>query len=159
MKLMRDRVLPEIHKKLASCGKTVAVAESCSGGLLSAELTRNPGASAYFLLGVTSYSNSSKRSILKIPAGLICSYGAVSPQVAVSMAKAIRKIAKADFGIGITGIAGPSGATPGKPVGTVFICLSLKKTDICRKFFFRGSRNEIRRKTVREALRLLCAHL
>jgi nicotinamide-nucleotide amidase len=156
---MEDKILTKIHKRLLRQKKTIAIAESCTGGMLCAELTRNPGASAYFLLGVVTYSNKSKQKILKIPAKLISNYGAVSRQVAILMANSIRKISKANLGIGITGLAGPNGATPDKPIGTVFVCLSFKKINICRKFSFSGKRNEIRSKTTQEALRLLCAYL
>jgi PncC family amidohydrolase len=156
---MQNKILTKIHKKLLRQKKTIAIAESCTGGMLCAELTKNPGSSAYFLLGVVAYSNKSKEKILKIPASLISKYGAVSQQTAVLMAKNIRDISKSDFGISITGIAGPKGASAGKPIGTVFICLSLRNKDACRRFAFRGNRQEIRKKTTEEALRLLCEHL
>jgi nicotinamide-nucleotide amidase len=127
--------------------------------MLCGQLTKKPGASGYFLLGIVVYSNKSKEKILQIPAKLITKYGAVSSQVAISMARNIRKISNANLGISITGLAGPAGATVNKPIGTVFICLSLKDKSICRKFSFLGSRQIIRKKTIQEALRLLCAHL
>ena len=156
---MRDKILIKIHNRLLRQGKTIAVAESCTGGLLSGELTKNPGASGYFLLGVVAYSNTSKEKILQIPTKLISKYGAVSRQIAISMANNIRKKSKADLGIGITGIAGPAGSTVNKPVGTVFICLSVKNHNTCRAFSFRGNRQSIRNKATQKALRLLCAHL
>jgi len=156
---MPDKILTKIHNKLLEQGKTIAVSESCSGGLLCAELTKNPGASNYFLLGVVTYSNNSKEKILQVPVKLISKYGAVSRQVAISMAKNMRRISKADLSISITGIAGPGGATKNKPVGTVFICLCAKNKDTCRVFYFKGSRQSIRNKSTQEALRLLCAHL
>ena len=157
--LMTNKILAKIHNQLLCRRQTIAVAESCSGGLLCAELTKQPGSSAYFLLGVVAYSNKSKEKILKIPASLISKYGAVSRQTAILMAKNIRDISKSDAGISITGIAGPGGASADKPIGTVFICLSIRNINICRKFSFKGSRNIIRGKTTQEALRLLCAHL
>lgn len=156
---MQNEILTQLHKKLLTQGKTIAVAESCSGGLISGQLTKNPGASNYFLLGVVSYSNKSKQRILHISAKTIAKYGAVSRQVAILMARNIRKISGADLGIGITGLAGPGGATPKKPVGTVYICIVLKNRNICRAFSFRGNRGQIRRQTVKAALRLLCAPL
>ena len=152
-------MLSKIHKQLLKQGKTIAVAESCTGGLLCSQLSNNPGASGYFLLGIIAYSNKSKEKILKIPARIIAKYGAVSRQVAILMAKNIRKISKVDFGIGITGIAGPSGSTKNKPVGTIFICLSAGNKIICQEFSFRGNRQNIRKKSTQEALRLLCVHL
>jgi nicotinamide-nucleotide amidase len=156
---MIDKILTKIHKKLLKQEKTLAVAESCTGGLLCGRLTENPGASGYFLLGIVAYSNNSKEKILQVPARLISRYGAVSRQVAVSMARNIRRKANADLGISITGLAGPGGSTMNKPVGTVFICLSAKNKDTCRLFSFQGSRQVIRKKAIQGALRLLCAHL
>jgi len=156
---MQNNILAKIHKKLLHRKKTIAIAESCTGGLLCAELTKNPGASGYFLLGVVAYSNKAKQKLLQVPIKLISKYGAVSRQAAISMAKNIRKKSKADLGMGITGLAGPEGATANKPIGTVFICLSLKNKNICRRLALRGNRQEIRRKTTQEALRLLCVHL
>jgi len=156
---MQNKIINKIHNKLLSQKKTIAVAESCTGGLLCSELSNNPGASGYFLLGIVAYSNKCKEKILKIPAEIITKYGAVSRQVALLMAENIRKISKADLGIGITGLAGPGGSTVNKPVGTVFICLSTKNKNIYQVFSFRGSRQSIRKKSTQEALRLLCAHL
>ena len=152
---MFDKTLKKIHAKLLKKEKTVAVAESCSGGLLSSLLTSLAGSSGYFLLGVVAYSNKSKEMILNIPAKTIAKYGAVSRQVAILMARNIRKKTKTDFGISITGIAGPTGATPTKPVGTVYICLSGKNKNICLKFNFPGNRENIRKKSTQEALCLL----
>jgi nicotinamide-nucleotide amidase len=156
---MLERIFQQAHNKLIRRKQTIAVAESCSGGGLSSKLTKHPGASRYFLLGVVAYSNGSKVKILGIPQKIIAKYGAVSNQVAVLMARNIRKKAKADLGISITGLAGPTGATANKPIGLVFISLSSKNKNICREFHFRGSRQEIREKSTQEALRLLCAHL
>lgn len=142
-------------KKLSSCAKTLAVAESCTGGLLSHLLTNVPGSSKYFVLGVVTYSNALKTKLLKIPKGLILKYGAVSEQVCLKMASGVRKTAGADFGIGITGVAGPSGGSKEKPVGTVFIALDAKNKKICRKFLFKGNRLQIKMKSAKEALRLI----
>jgi len=144
-----------IHKSLLKTGKTVAAAESCSGGILSGLLTQYSGSSRYFILGVVAYSNQSKVNILKIPASTIEKKGAVSKETASLMAKNIRRIARTDLGIGITGIAGPTGATPGKPVGTVFICVTNKNRTICKKFIFRGNRATIRKQSALKALDLL----
>ena len=144
-----------IHQHLIKNGKTVSTAESCTGGILSGILTQLSGSSQYFILGVTTYSNRAKVSILKIPASIINKKGAVSKDIACLMAKNIRQIAKTDFGIGITGIAGPTGATPGKPVGTVFICVTNKNRTICKKFIFRGNRATIRKQSALKALDLL----
>ncbi|MCG2817113.1 MAG: competence/damage-inducible protein A, partial [Candidatus Aminicenantes bacterium] len=105
--------------------ETLAAAESCTGGLLSHRLTNIPGSSDYFLMGVVTYSNSAKISLLDIPDQLIERHGAVSLPVASAMAEGIRKTAGADYGLGITGIAGPGGGTTAKPVGLVCIALAM----------------------------------
>ncbi|MFA5200685.1 MAG: nicotinamide-nucleotide amidohydrolase family protein [Candidatus Omnitrophota bacterium] len=156
---MFRKKLREIHNKLLTGKKTVSVAESCTGGLVSSLLTSESGSSGYFLLGVVAYSNKSKEKILGIPAKIIKKYGAVSCHVAKLMAENIRKKAGSDFGVSITGIAGPGGALKNKPVGTVFIGLSKKNKNICKEFLFCGNRQNIRNKSAREALHLLCAHL
>ncbi len=148
-------IIKQINTSLIKKQKTIAVAESCTGGLLSEALTRLSGSSKFFILGVIAYSNQAKESILKVPLSLITSKGAVSKEVAYYLAKNVRKIARADFGIGITGIAGPGGGTPKKPVGTVFICVDSTNKIICKKLHFKGSRKEIREKSAQESLKLL----
>lgn len=150
------RIINQVHKLLIRNKKTIAVAESCTGGLLSNLLTQIPGSSQYFILGVVVYSNQAKENILKIPANIIDRYGAVSKDVARLMAKTVRAIAKTDFGIGVTGIAGPSRvALKEKPVGTVFIALESKNKNICKKFHFVGNRLTIRKKAALKTLELL----
>lgn len=148
-------VAKQIHISLLKNKLTIAAAESCTGGLVSCLLTNFSGSSRYFMLGVVAYSNQAKKSILKISPRLISDYGAVSGEVASLMAERIRKIADADIGIGITGIAGPGGATPQKPVGTVFIALSGRKKRICKKFSFKGDRATVRKKSALKSLELL----
>ena len=145
----------KLAKLLSKKRVTVAVAESCTGGLLSNKLTNIPGSSKYFLLGIIAYSNNTKVSLLKIPEKIIKTQGAVSSAVAKLMAENIRNLAKSDIGIGITGIAGPTGATAQKPVGTVFICISYKNKSIVKEFLFRGSRLGIKRKTVDKTFEIL----
>ena len=156
---MFHKILQQIHQKLIQKEKTAAVAESCTGGLLSNLLTSLPGSSNYFLLGVITYSNKSKEIILNIPAKTIAKYGAVSRQVAILMAQNIRKKTHADFGISITGIAGPRTTTTTKPVGTVFIALAKKNKTLCRLFLLHGKRGEIRKQSAQKALRLLYKHI
>lgn len=148
-------ILNQIHKLLIKNQKTVAVAESCTGGLVSTLLTEISGSSKYFILGTVTYSNKSKENILKIPHKIIRQRGAVSERVAMQMAKNIRKIAKADFGIGITGIAGPGGAMPSKPAGTVFIAINSENRAVCKKFRFSGNRTNVRKKAALTSLELL----
>jgi len=115
-----------IEKKL-----TVSVAESCTGGLLSSRLTDISGSSAYIKLNFVTYSNEAKTKMLGVPEEILKTYGAVSEQTAAAMAEGARKIAETDIGLGITGIAGPTGATSTKPVGLVFIGISNgEKTEV-----------------------------
>ncbi len=149
----------KIHKALIKKQKTLAVAESCTGGLLSSFLTSLPDSSNYYILGVVTYSNKTKENILKIPYSIIQKNGAVSKVVAEMMANSVRRLAKADYGIGITGIAGPGGATPKKPIGTVFIAVIGQSKKISKKFFFKGKRTLIQRQAALKALELLQATL
>jgi len=148
-----------IHERLIQRKSTLAVAESCTGGQLSALLTSLPGSSEYFLLGAVTYQNRTKEMFLDIPRTILTKFGAVSSPVAILMASNIRKKTRADFSLGITGIAGPKGGSLPKPVGTVYICLSKKGKNTCRRFNFHGSRMNIRKKSVEKALDLLCASL
>jgi nicotinamide-nucleotide amidase len=119
---------------------TLALAESCTGGLLADRLTNVPGSSAFFERGLVTYSNASKEELLGVPPEVIGQHGAVSEETAVLMAAGVRKMAHTDLGIAITGIAGPDGGTDAKPVGTVFIALADAKKTVCRHFSFRWDR-------------------
>ncbi len=145
----------QIHKSLIKNNRSVAAAESCTGGLLSSLLTRFSGSSRYFKLGVVPYGSQAKHRILSIPAKMLKQKGSVSSDVARHMAQAVRKLAKSDFGIGITGIAGPTGGSPQKPVGTVFIAVSGKDKTISQEFHFTGNRTTIRNKSALKSLELL----
>lgn len=123
---MESNAQPEAitGKLLAEKGLSVSLAESCTGGLVSSRLTDVSGSSAYIKLNVVTYSNDAKIKMLGIDAGLIEQYGAVSEPVAEQMALGIRKQADTDIGVGITGIAGPTGGNAEKPVGLVYIAIS-----------------------------------
>jgi PncC family amidohydrolase len=149
------KLLEKIHSSLIAGKMTVAVAESCTGGQLCASLTSLAGSSAYFILGVVTYSNRSKSRLLAVPQSVIRTHGAVSDIVCRKMADAARALARADFGIGITGIAGPAGGIKRKPVGTVYIAVSAAGKTACRMFLFTGSRNGIRRQSCNAALKML----
>jgi len=142
-------------KMLSRSKKTLATAESCTGGLLADRITDIPGSSDYFKLGVVTYSNESKNKLLGIPVETIKKYGAVSKEVAGLMAKNVRQLAAADYGIGISGILGPGGATSRKPTGLVYIALSTKTKTICKEFCFVGTRNLIKYKSTQAALNML----
>lgn len=123
---------------------TVAVAESCTGGLLSQRLTSTPGSSNYFLGGIVCYSNPLKTKFAGVAAAVIQEHGAVSKQVARGLSEGIRRRAESSIGIGITGVAGPGGGTPEKPVGLVFIGLADLRGTAVREFRFPGNRERIR---------------
>lgn len=148
-----------IAKLLIRRKMTLAVAESCTGGLVSNRLTDIAGSSKYFILGLVAYANRSKISLLGVSEKSIAKHGAVSMEVARQMAEGIRLLASTDIGIGITGIAGPTGGTRTKPVGTVYIALSQAGKDLVRKFRFKGSREEIKFHASQAALELICAYL
>lgn len=135
--------------------KTIAIAESCTGGLISNRVTDIPRSSKYFKMAIVAYSNESKLSHLKVSADLLKRYGAVSLQIAAQMAKNVRNIAGTIFGLGVTGIAGPTGATKTKPVGLVYIALSTPTQTLCREFHFTGDREVIKFKTSQAALDML----
>ena len=126
----------KIVSKLIDKKISISIAESCTGGLLSSTLTKVPGISKIFNMGLITYSNKSKNLILK-------KYGAVSEKIAYLMANNLYKISKSDIVISITGIAGPSGGTKSKPVGLVFIGIKYKKKIFIIKKNFKGSRNSI----------------
>jgi nicotinamide-nucleotide amidase len=140
---------------LADHGWTVATAESCTGGLLAARLTARPGASAVVLGGITAYANAAKELLLGVPAELLATSGAVSPEVAAAMAEGARDRFGADVGIGITGVAGPDGGTAAKPVGTVHLCAVGPEGRHERSLSLPGSRDAVRGRSVTVALQLL----
>ncbi len=144
-----------IGLKLAVAGFTVAVAESCTGGLIAQRLTDVPGASKYFIEGVVAYSNDAKTRTLGVEPILLLEHGAVSAAVAEAMAEGVRQRANTDFGLSVTGIAGPDGGTEEKPVGLVFIALSDDAHTEHRKLYLPGDRNLIRWRASQAALDLL----
>ncbi|MDD2752773.1 MAG: nicotinamide-nucleotide amidohydrolase family protein [Candidatus Omnitrophica bacterium] len=152
---MPQGIVKQVHKLLIEKHSTLSTAESCTGGLLAKLLTDLPESSKYFLLGVISYSNQAKINILKVPAKLITEKGAVSREVALKMANGVKKLAKSDFAIATTGIAGPTGGSNKKPVGTVFIAIAAKNKTSCQKFNFTGNRSCVRKKSALKALELL----
>lgn len=135
--------------------QTVATAESCTGGLLSGRITNVPGSSEVFGIGLVTYSNDAKINLLQIPRAVIGGVGAVSPEVAQGMAERVRELARADFGIGITGIAGPGGGSAEKPVGLVYIGLASDGEVIFTKNLYGGVRADIRHRATQTALEML----
>jgi len=136
-------------------GMTLALAESCTGGLIGHRITNVSGSSDYFLMGLVVYSNEAKTRFLEVEPSLLKEYGAVSSEVAARMAEGAREAAGASIGLAVTGIAGPAGGSRDKPVGTVFIALASDAGNRCKGFRFRGSREDIKALTAQNALDLL----
>ena len=151
-----DTVLAGLLRDSAA---TLALAESCTGGLIAARITRVAGSSAWFLEGAVTYSNSAKTRMLQVPAELIEFRGAVSAEVAAAMASGARAASGADLALSVTGIAGPDGGTPEKPVGTVFIALADRNSCVVKQYQFPGDRDRVRSITCFCALNLLREHL
>ena len=129
---------------IVAAGATLAVAESCTGGMMAERITSVSGSSRYFLGGVVAYSNELKTKLAGVPARLIAEHGAVSREVAISLAEGIRERTRATFGVGITGVAGPTGGTPEKPVGLVFVAISDGKEHEVVERRLPGDRERIR---------------
>ncbi|MBI2870576.1 MAG: competence/damage-inducible protein A [Candidatus Omnitrophica bacterium] len=134
---------------------TLAVAESCTGGLVSSRLTDTPGSSRYLRSSIVAYDNREKIRLLKVPKRLLVRHGAVSADVVKAMAKSARKSAGTDLGLAVTGIAGPTGGSKAKPVGLVYIALDHKNRALCERYHFSGERKDIRDKGVQAALNLV----
>jgi nicotinamide-nucleotide amidase len=155
----KNKIEAAIVRLLARKGKTLAVAESCTGGSIANRITNVPGASKIFPGGVVAYSNAVKQKFLGVRAGTLARHGAVSKAVACEMAEGARKRFDADFAIAITGIAGPGGGTKAKPVGTVFIALAgASGTKVERKLNPVG-RQQFKRVTAEQALKMLFLRL
>ena len=140
-------------------GVTLALAESCTGGMIAARITAVPGSSAYFLAGNVTYSNEAKSRMLEVPAELIERHGAVSAEVARAMATGARRGAGSDLALSVTGIAGPDGGTPEKPVGTVYIALADASSCMVERYNFQGDRDVVRSLTCFTALDWLRKYL
>jgi nicotinamide-nucleotide amidase len=150
------RELPEVVAGLLrERGFTLAVAESCTGGLLAARLTSVPGASAFLERGYVTYNDRAKTELLGVDPALLASVGAVSAETAAAMAEGARRSARTDIGVGITGIAGPDGGTAEKPVGLVFIAIRGPAGDRTRRIHFAGTRERVRFQASQAALEML----
>jgi nicotinamide-nucleotide amidase len=150
------RQLPEVVAALLRArGLRLALAESCTGGLLAARLSEVPGASHFLERGYVTYSNDSKRDLLEVDRETLEGAGAVSEPVARAMAEGVRRKARADVGVGITGIAGPGGGTAAKPVGLVFIAVDGAAGSRVRRAHFPGDRERVRFQATQAALEML----
>jgi nicotinamide-nucleotide amidase len=134
---------------------TISTAESCTGGLLAARLTERPGSSAYVIGGLVTYANEAKHDLAEVPAELIERVGAVSAEVAQAMADGVRARLGTDIGVGITGVAGPGGGTPDKPVGLVHLCASRDGRAVARKVRLPGDRSDVRARAVVLAMHMI----
>jgi nicotinamide-nucleotide amidase len=156
---MTTEVEASVVGALIERGLTLAVAESCTAGLLGHRLTSGSGSSQYFLGGIIAYANAVKVGQLGVSAGLLEGEGAVSPMVAEQMSQGVRQRLSAHLGIGITGIAGPDGGTAEKPVGLVYIALCDETGPRVREFQFPGEREEVKWSATQAALELLHEYL
>lgn len=150
-----ERMLEQLAAALLARKQTLATAESCTGGLVGAALTALPGSSAWYRGGVVAYANELKIHLLGVPPDILAAHGAVSLETARAMAAGARAATGADFAVSITGIAGPSGGTPEKPVGLVFIGVAAPHGTATFKHHFSGSRADIRQAATETALRHL----
>ncbi len=145
---------------LKSNNKKIAVAESCTGGLISHTLTNTPGSSEYFLGGVIVYSNFLKTSLLNIQGEIIGKYGAVSEETVNGMCTGLKRLTNADYGVAVSGLAGPGGGTDEKPVGLVYIGVVGSGDPIVSQWHFKGNRESIKKQAVNTALisleKLIC---
>jgi nicotinamide-nucleotide amidase len=144
-----------VGRELTQKGLTLAVAESCTGGLLGEYLTDAPGSSSFFIGGCITYSNEMKQQLLNVSSQTLKAYGAVSEQCATEMAIGLHNRTNADVCVSITGIAGPDGGTAEKPVGLVYICVYFNGQTYARELHLRGDRNQIRIRAAKQALQLL----
>ena len=146
-------LLHDLAGRLRRRGERLATAESCTGGLIAAACTDLAGSSDWFERGVVSYSNRAKSELLGVPTALIDGHGAVSEPVARAMAQGLLQRAPVQWTLAVTGIAGPGGAVPGKPVGTVWIAWAGESGSRAERFQFSGDRAAVRAATVHQALR------
>lgn len=155
-KINDNEIAAKVGQLLKDMGLTLAVAESCTGGLLGHRITSVSGSSEYFVGGVISYSNEVKVLALGVGRDMLREHGAVSDVVAMQMAKSVRGRLGADIGMGVTGIAGPTGGTDEKPIGLVYVGLADgKKTRVCRFDFKEKDRNSIKDMSCNGALEML----
>ena len=144
---------------LRSQGLTLSVAESCTGGLLSHRLTNVPGSSDYFIGGVVAYSYDAKEQVLAVRHDTLYDHGAVSEQTALEMARGARRLFHTDVALSITGIAGPGGGLPDKPVGLTYIALSARDREGCQRFVWDSDREANKAQSAHAALEMLAGYL
>ena len=152
MKKLTQKIVKLLSKKKLK----ISFAESCTGGLLSSQITSISGSSKVFTLGLVTYSNQAKINILKVPKKIIMKNGAVSYETCLSMVKKLNKVSKTNISVSITGVAGPNGGTRQKPVGLVYIGIKKANKILVKKFLFKNKkRSSIQKATVNKALNLI----
>jgi PncC family amidohydrolase len=149
----------QVGELLSQRGWTLAVAESCTGGLIGHRITNVSGSSGYFEGGVISYSNEAKEQTLGVPHETLADHGAVSEEAALAMAQGVRRLFGTDIALSVTGIAGPTGGTPEKPVGLVYIGLTAEGVELCEKHIWEGDRAQNKQDSAEAALKLLAEYL
>ena len=149
------RLEKRIGRELTRHSLSLCTAESCTGGLVAARITSISGSSGYFEGGFITYSNTAKNFLVGVPKDVLERHGAVSRETALRMAEGAREKLDTDMSVAVTGIAGPTGGAPDKPVGTVYIAVARKDKTSVRKFQFTGTRHSIRRQTTVEALKFV----
>ena len=156
MKKLSQKIVNVLRKKELK----ISFAESCTGGLLSSSITSISSSSKVFTIGLVTYSNQSKISLLKVPKKIISKHGAVSYETCLSMVKNLNKISKTNISVSITGIAGPKGGTKKKPVGLVFIGIKKGNKTLVKKYLFKNKkRSSIQKVTVYKALNLILSFI
>ncbi len=155
MAIRQSKLLKDIAQILTKRGLTLSICESCTGGMLGSFITSIPGSSKFFFGGIIAYSDQVKMILADVTRTALKKYGAMSTEVAVAMARGTRTKLKTDIGIGITGIAGPSGGSKTKPIGLVYTAIDSQNKTLVKKFLFGGSRTVIRKKACQKALLLL----
>jgi len=152
MKTLSQKIVNKLSKKRLK----ISFAESCTGGLLSSNITSISGSSKVFTLGLVTYSNQAKINILKVPKKTIMNHGAVSYETCLSMVKNLYKISKTNISVSITGVAGPKGGTKQKPIGLVYIGIKKGNKTLIKKFLFKiKKRNLIQKTTVNQAFKMI----
>ena len=154
MEEREDQLAARLGAALRAAGKTIACAESGTGGLVTSRLTDIPGSSDYVMGSIVSYTNDIKERLVGVRHETLAAHGAVSPETAREMADGIRRVIRTDLGLGITGIAGPGGGTAAKPVGLVYIAVSSEKGTRVTENHFSGTRTEVKQQTSDAALAL-----
>jgi PncC family amidohydrolase len=156
---MPETLEVQVGKTLLEKGWTLALAESCTGGLIGHRLTNVPGSSAYFLGSIVAYSYEAKEHLLGVRHQTLYEHGAVSRETAIEMARGARRSLSADFGLSVTGIAGPSGGLPDKPVGLTWVAISRREGDLAEQYLWTGDRLANKEQSAEAALALLRAAL